>query len=74
METGDCYSMSHNGKIIRFRYMKYTSIDNTYYLRLCGHSDEIRIQGLTIENINSLKPIDCVDCDGDISATDKLRQ
>lgn len=74
MKVGDCYSMLHNGRRIRFRHMKYTSVNNFYYLRLCGQTEEIILNGLTTENANSLQLIDCVDCDGSPSATDQLKE
>jgi len=74
METGDCYSMKHNQKRIKFRLMKYTSIDDAYYLRLCGSLDEVIMNGLSLENLDSLTKIDCMECDGKISATDQLKQ
>lgn len=72
--TGDCYQMLDNGKTIQFRYMKYTSIDNTYYLRICGEHDLTLFHGLTQENLETLQPIDCTKCDGKISATQQLQR
>lgn len=74
MQVGDCYSMLNNGNRIRFRLIKYMSIDDSYHLRLCGEAEEIILYGLTIENVNSLQEINCFECDGNPSATEQLRE